>query len=170
MSSARRPSLYFASPLGFTAAGSFFYYEKLVPLCQRAGFRVLDPWKLTDKWLIDEVVAMPFGEEQRQAWNDLSMLIGLNNHKAIDEAQILCACLDGSDVDSGTAAEIGYAFGRGLPIIGYREDIRLAGDNIGVPVNLQVNYFLKQSSGTLVTSLEALEVELTHRHNLLCVH
>ena len=61
--------------------------------------------------------------------------------------------LDGADVDSGTAAEIGYAFARGTPIVGYRGDFRLAGDNEGAVVNLQVEYFIRASGGTIVTRL-----------------
>ena len=41
------------------------------------------------------------------------------------------AVLDGTDVDSGTAAEIGYAFARGKLIVGYRGDFRLSADNEG---------------------------------------
>ena len=64
--------------------------------------------------------------------------------------------LDGADVDSGTAAEIGYAFARGKPIVGYRGDVRLAGDNEAAVVNLQVEYFIRASGGTIVTRLSAL--------------
>jgi nucleoside 2-deoxyribosyltransferase len=56
-------------------------------------------------------------------------------------------------VDSGTAAEIGYAFARGIPIVGYRGDLRLGGDNDGAIVNLQVEYFVRASGGTIVTRL-----------------
>ena len=66
------------------------------------------------------------------------------------------AVIDGVDVDSGTAAEIGYAFARGKPIIGYRGDVRLAADNEGAVVNLQVEYFIRQSGGCIVRSLAEL--------------
>lgn len=42
----------------------------------------------------------------------------------IREAHLVIACLDGSDADSGTAVEVGYAHGRGTPVIGYRTDFR----------------------------------------------
>ena len=56
-------------------------------------------------------------------------------------------------MDSGTAAEIGYAFARDKPVIGYRGDVRLAGDNEGAIVNLQVEYFIRASGGTVLTRL-----------------
>ena len=68
--------------------------------------------------------------------------------------------LDGVDVDSGTAAEIGYAFARGKLIVGYRGDFRLSADNEGSVVNLQVEYFIRESGGTIVGRYEDLESHL----------
>ena len=48
--------------------------------------------------------------------------IGENNRRAIDVADRVLAVLDGADVDSGTAAEIGYAFAKGKPTYGYHLD------------------------------------------------
>jgi len=64
--------------------------------------------------------------------------------------------LDGSDVDSGTAAEIGYAFAQKKKIFGYRSDFRLAADNEGAMVNLQVEYFICASGGDLFTQVSQL--------------
>ena len=47
---------------------------------------------------------------------------------AIHEATHVVAVLDGTQVDDGTAWEIGYAYARGLPVIGLRTDFRQAGD------------------------------------------
>ena len=60
------------------------------------------------------------GPDRRDAWRQLNEEIGANNRAAIDGARGLVAILDGADVDSGTAAEIGYAFARGKLIVGYR--------------------------------------------------
>ncbi len=70
------------------------------------------------------------------------------------------AVLDGADVDSGTAAEIGYAFARGKRIVGYRGDFRLSADNEGSIVNLQVEYFIRASGGAIVEHYEELEPSL----------
>ncbi len=61
--------------------------------------------------------------------------------------------LDGSDVDSGTAAEIGFAAALGKPIIGLRLDTRRTGDNDGTVVNLQVQHFIVAGGGSVWTSL-----------------
>ena len=56
-------------------------------------------------------------------------------------------------MDSGTAAEIGYACAKDKPILGYRGDFRLSADNEGAMVNLQVEYFIRASGGDIVASL-----------------
>jgi nucleoside 2-deoxyribosyltransferase len=148
--------VYVASPLGFSEAGNAFYRDVLIPLLQRLGHHVVDPWTLTDRRKLDAVSAMPYGPERRDEWRRLNAEIARTNHAAIDRCDALVAVLDGVDVDSGTAAEIGYAFARGKPIIGYRGDVRLAADNEGAVVNLQVEYFIRQSGGHIVRSLAEL--------------
>lgn len=150
-------SVYLAGPLGFTEAGREFHYHNLIPLLQTMGFSVLDPWKLTDGNEIAEVVSMPYGPEKRDAWSHLNKKIGGNNQRAIETADFIVAVLDGTDVDSGTAAEVGYAFGLGKRVYGYRSDFRLAGDNEGCPINLQVEYFVLASGGGIASSLIELE-------------
>lgn len=73
----------------------------------------------------------------------------------IDLADGLLAVLDGVDVDSGTAAEIGFAASRGKPIVGLRLDVRQTGDNEGAVVNLQVEHFIASSGGGITRTLDA---------------
>ena len=63
-------------------------------------------------------------------------------------------------MDSGTAAEIGYA-SRAVPVVGLRTDSRRTGDNEGVTVNLQVEYFIRRSGGSVHHHLEAAVAELS---------
>lgn len=42
-------------------------------------------------------------------------------------AQLVVACLDGADADSGTSWEVGFAFARRIPVLGYRFDYRTQG-------------------------------------------
>ena len=44
--------------------------------------------------------------------------------KGIDQAEALVAIMDGPDPDSGTAWEVGYAYGREKPVVLVRTDIR----------------------------------------------
>ena len=154
------PRIYMAGPLGFSEAGRHFYRTVLVPFVIGLGYDVLDPWALTDPRKIEAVQRMPYGAERREAWRELNREIGATNLAAIDEAHGVVAILDGPDVDSGTAAEIGYAFARGKLIVGYRGDFRLSADNEGGIVNLQVEFFIRESGGTIVTRYEDLESSL----------
>jgi nucleoside 2-deoxyribosyltransferase len=52
-------------------------------------------------------------------------------------ANIVVACMDGSDPDSGTCFECGYAYEK-KPIICYRTDFRGAGDIDGAKYNLML--------------------------------
>jgi nucleoside 2-deoxyribosyltransferase len=52
-----------------------------------------------------------------------------NDVRGIDESDIVLAVLDGgSDVDSGTAWEMGYAYAKGIPVFGLKTDFRTFGD------------------------------------------
>jgi nucleoside 2-deoxyribosyltransferase len=152
--------IYMAGPLGFSEAGRQFYTSVLLPFVRSLGHDVLDPWTATDPCRIEAVRKMPYGPERREAWRELNREIGANNRAAIDEARVVVAILDGTDVDSGTAAEIGYAFARGKLIVGYRGDFRLSADNEGSTVNLQVEYFIRESGGTIVDRYQDLESSL----------
>ena len=152
--------VYMASPLGFSEAGRHFYGSVLLPFVRGLGYDVSDPWALTDPRKIQAVEAMPYGAERREAWRRLNREMGAANRAAIDGAQGVVAVLDGTDVDSGTAAEIGYAFARGKLIVGYRGDVRLSADNEGGIVNLQVEYFIRESGGTIVTRHQDLASSL----------
>jgi nucleoside 2-deoxyribosyltransferase len=121
---------------------------------------VVDPWSLTDARAIDAARRLSPGPRRRSAWQRLNHRIGASNRAAIDGAQAVVAVLDGPDVDSGTAAEIGYAFARGKTIVGYRGDYRLSADNEGSAVNLQVEYFIRESGGAIVHRCEDLARDL----------
>jgi nucleoside 2-deoxyribosyltransferase len=153
-------ALYVASPLGFSEAGCLFYRERLLPLLKHGGFEVLDPWALTDPAAIERVRHMSEGAERRRAWQQLNAEIGATNRWAIERADGVVAVLDGVDVDSGTAAEVGFAFGLGKRIVGYRGDVRLSADNEGALVNLQVEHFIRTSGGEIVTRLDDLPAVL----------
>jgi nucleoside 2-deoxyribosyltransferase len=58
---------------------------------------------------------------------------------AIDWADMVVACMDGPDPDSGTAWECGYAYAKGKPIVCYRTDFRITGDTEGAPYNLMLS-------------------------------
>lgn len=148
--------LYIASPFGFSEAGRAYMYGTVIPVISSLQYEILDPWKLTAAHLIQEVNNLPYGPEKRDRWKALNQVIGANNTQAIRESDGIFAILDGVDVDSGTAAEIGFAAALGKPIVGYRGDFRLSADNEGSTVNLQVQYFIETTGGKLITELSEL--------------
>lgn len=50
--------------------------------------------------------------------------------RAIQTCNVVVAVLDGADIDSGTAAELGYAYAIGKYTIGYCSDLRRRGKSI----------------------------------------
>jgi nucleoside 2-deoxyribosyltransferase len=144
--------IYLAGPLGFSEAGRAFV-PRLKRVLAAKGHRVVDPFALTDTGAAER---MRYGAARRAAWRKLNRTIAANNRAAIDRCDAIVAVLDGTDVDSGTAAEIGYGFAVGKPIVGYRGDFRLAADNDGAAVNLQVEYFIRESGGDIVSAVADL--------------
>jgi nucleoside 2-deoxyribosyltransferase len=147
------PRCYVASPLGFSEAGSLYYRQVLLPAL-RAVVEPVDPWSLTSP---EEVEAASAAGRQRE--RELALEIGLRNARAIESCSLLVAHLDGQEVDSGTAAEVGFASARGLRCFGLRSDLRQSGEP-GVSVNLQVEYFLLASGGGICFRLPDLLREL----------
>lgn len=158
---------YLAGPLGFSEAGRLFYYTVLIPLVTKIGFEIRDPWVLTPIELINSASLLPYGQERKDKWSSVNSVIGQNNIQAIEESDIIIAVLDGTDVDSGTATEIGYGSALGKPIIGYRGDFRLSSDNDGCIVNLQVQHCIYRNGGEIVTNLESLKTAIAKHKDIL---
>src|SRR2546430_17500671 len=118
--------VYIAGPLGFSEASRTFYYDKLIPAVRQLGHEPLDPWNLTDSVKIDTVMNLPYGSVKRDAWRQLNVEIAQNNRAAIDDCEAVIAVLGGTDVDNRTASEIGDAFAKGKPILGYRGDSKVS--------------------------------------------
>lgn len=155
-----RMLVYLASPLGFSEAGRSFYYGVLMPAIKACRVAVHDPWATNCKEEIERVSQMVSSSEKQEAWRRMNAIIGRDNVTAIDQCDLVVAVLDGVDVDSGTASEIGYAYAKGKRILGYRGDFRLASDNDGAVVNLQVEYFIRASGGKIVFEIGGIAHEI----------
>ena len=145
--SPERLSAYIASPLGFTAAGRHWYAEVLLPALAPV-VEAVDPWALSSA---DEV-ATAAAEGRAAAF---AVEIGRRNLAAIERADRLVAILDGQEVDSGTAAEVGWASARGKRCDGLRTDWRQSGEP-AVAVNLQVVTCIEVSGGRILAELDEL--------------
>jgi nucleoside 2-deoxyribosyltransferase len=138
---------YVASPLGFSEAGRHYYNAELLPALTEVVDPV-DPWAgVTGDVLLEK---QPL-EDQRNA----ALEIGRRNEAALRSCEMLVAVLDGQEVDSGTAAEVGFAAALGIQCFGLRTDQRQAGEP-GVRVNLQIESFIVSSGGQIASSLGEL--------------
>jgi nucleoside 2-deoxyribosyltransferase len=142
-----RPRCYVASPLGFTEAGRYYYYQEYLPRLESV-VELADPWSLTTPEEVQR--AQENGES-----GSFALEIGRRNAAAIRRCSLLAAYLEGQEPDSGTVAEVGYAAALGLRCFGLRSDFRQAGEN-GASLNLQVESFIVESGGTIVATLDEL--------------
>lgn len=147
--------VYIASPLGFAVSTTAFMHDLIARLDGIVAIE--NPWD--DVRFVDDFAEIATLERHAERVSRLKKInheLGKTNAQRIDRSDAVLAILDGVDVDSGTAAEIGYAFAKGKTVYGLRTDFRLAGDNIGSIVNLQVQYFIEASGGRVVTDVDAL--------------
>lgn len=160
------PSIYLASPLGFTTYGAVFARE-LARLVDQAGGIALDPWSSPVGEDLAALVARHASYEEIAAAN---ARVGAASAALIRACDGILACLDGAAVDDGTAAEIGYGAALGRTIVGYRGDLRTTGDNVASVVNLQIEYFITESGGSIFRKVEdaiaALMEPYAHRRSL----
>jgi nucleoside 2-deoxyribosyltransferase len=88
--------------------------------------------------------------------DDRQSIIFSKNEAAIEKSDIIVAVIDGADVDSGTAWEIGYAYARGKPILGLRTDFRTLGIEGTVNLMIERSVILCTSIRELLNRLKSL--------------
>jgi nucleoside 2-deoxyribosyltransferase len=157
--------VYVASPLGFAESTRLFMNERLLPALRKTGVEIEDPWEAPSQIQEEISKAKEIQNliERRAAWEEITQKLGGRNAELIRKSQGIVAVLDGVDVDSGTAAEIGYGTALGKWVIGYRGDFRRTGEDQTSEVNLQVEYFIFKNGGRVVHSLDQLEKEVARK-------
>jgi len=115
-------NIYLASPYGFSESTASFLKEIKFQL-RSAGHIVNDPWEFGEKYLAAfRVHSNAYSPQRRvEELRKINSKIAETNCMAICDSEVVVACLDGPDVDSGTASEIGFAFAKKKKIFGYRE-------------------------------------------------
>jgi len=73
----------------------------------------------------------------------------------LKKSDIVVAVLEGTDVDSGTAWEIGYAYAAGKPVIGLRTDFRI--QTPGERVNLMIQESLTEYADSVEALMNVLK-------------
>ena len=131
-----------------------YYADVVLPAVAAAGFDVLDPWAAEAARPFERADPERDPARRLAAFRHANEVTGQRNETLIRAADALLAILDGTDVDSGTAAEVVFAAALGTPIVGVRGDLRRAGDNEATLVNLQVEHFIRSTGGRIVRSLE----------------
>lgn len=148
--------IYLASPLGFSLENDPYRMNirrKLVSL----GSTILDPWEVADfREEIQAAYRLERCLEQAEAFRKIASRIGRCNEDLIREADAIIAVLDGAEVDSGTASEVGFGSALGKKCYGLRTDLRDTGDFPGVPINLQVLHFIERTGGRLFRSVDEI--------------
>ena len=101
--------IYLASPLGFSPEyGS--YRKRVTTRLELQGHTVFDTWEQqTVDERISQALAIKNQEERQQAIATAAAYAGQVNAGGIQSAVALLAVLDGTEPDSGTMAELGYA-------------------------------------------------------------
>lgn len=91
-------------------------------------------------------------DTQFSRMEDRQRIIFENDVRGIDGSDIVVAVLDGgSDVDSGTAWEMGYAYAKGMPVLGLKTDFRTFGDEgiINLMMGVSVDALERDVEGIL---------------------
>jgi nucleoside 2-deoxyribosyltransferase len=101
---------------------------------------VLDPWEGPFHTAIAKASAIQDWPDRVAAFKAIATQIGKANEDMIRSCDIVLGVLDGAELDSGTASEIGFAAALGKKCYGLRTDFRDSGDFDGLPINLQVLY------------------------------
>jgi nucleoside 2-deoxyribosyltransferase len=81
------------------------------------------------------------------------------NLAALRSADAVVAVCDGSQVDDGTAWEIGYAYGRNIRIFGLRTDVRIV-QRADEPINLMILEALRSLSSTIEELVHTIRATL----------
>lgn len=151
-------NIYLASPEGF-ATGHKPYLEAVKKhLRERCGVRVWDPWEQSYDPHFAEIAKEKNVDGRVQKNNVLAMLIGETNMDGIKTTDGVLGICEGSQVDDGTASEMGFAAGLGKKVFALRTDFRDVGDLMGVPINLQVLYWVMHSGGQLFRKVEHISL------------
>lgn len=129
--------IYIAGPL--YNSGERYYLECIDDICRECEFETYLPHRDSGLAPANGSVTEPFFR---------------GDVEALERADLVVAILNGADVDSGTAWEMGFAYAKGKVILGICDDTRI--DEPLAGINLMIT-----SSAKIFKTLNALEIELT---------
>ncbi|BEH10452.1 MULTISPECIES: nucleoside 2-deoxyribosyltransferase [Geobacter] len=151
-------NIYLASPLGFSPETTS-YLEKVKDKLRSLGHDVFDPWEQDHYAVrIDQALRIESFSARVEEFRAIASGIGEINENGIMACDGLLAILDGAEVDSGTAGEVGFASALGRKCYGLRTDSRDCGDFVGIPINLQILRFIERSGGCLFRRIDDIRL------------
>ncbi len=140
--------VYLASPLGFSPQLKP-YRDKIKRRLYELGCAVLAPWLQPLRSEIQEANSLSEWHDRVKKFRKIAREIGKANERIIRSCDLTLGVLDVAQLDSGTIAEIGFAAALGKKCYGLRTDFRNRGDFDGIPINLQVLYWIESTVGEL---------------------
>lgn len=150
-------TVYLASPLGFSPELKS-YRDRIKARLKEIGCVIFDPWDQAFGAMVTEAKSITHWEDRVTALAKVASEVGRMNEHGIRSSDATLGVLDGTEIDSGTASEIGFAAGLGKRCYGLRTDFRDLGDFEGLPINLQVLYFIESSGGRLFRRIDDIEI------------
>ena len=151
--------IYLASPTGFSSEHKT-YRDRVKARLVALGHDVADPWDANYSALFQDMD--DFGHKERLSYNRWAGdVIARANHDTLVGCDVVLGILDGTEPDSGTVSEVAFGAGIGKVAYGLRTDFRDCGDMAGIPINLQVLYFIEASGGKLFRTVEEVDIPLT---------
>jgi nucleoside 2-deoxyribosyltransferase len=148
-------TVYLPSPLGFSPEWKS-YRDKIKRRLHELDCTVLDPWEQPFRPTIEKAGAIRDWRARVEAFRKIAREIGQANEEMIRSCVIVVGVVDGAELDSGTVSEIGFAAALGKKCYGLRTDFRNCGDFDGLPINLQVLYWIESSGGKLFRRIEEI--------------
>jgi len=148
--------VYLASPLGFSPEWKS-YRDKIKRRVAETGCWVFDPWDQNFRTEIQQARTISAWVARVAAFKRIATRIGRSNEDAVRDCDLILGVLDGAELDSGTASEIGFAAALGKKCYGLRTDFRVSGDFEGISINLQVLYWIESTGGKLFKTIDEIE-------------
>ena len=156
--SKKQLKVYLASPLGFSLENNH-YRERIKEHLRLLDCTVFDPWEQPEVTRrFGEALAMEDSLLRLKAIREAAAFTGAVNASGLRSSDVVLAVLDGAEPDSGTVSEIGFGAGIGKRCFGLRTDFRDMGDLPGLPLNLQLLFFIEETGGRLFREIEEIEL------------
>jgi len=113
--------------------------------------------------LFDIFLPQETGDDSESRIKEDQVRIFSDNLRALKNADIIVAVIDGADADSGTSWEMGFASALKKPVIALRTDFRMSG------IHEKVNLMLEESSfvvNNMEDLLQAIQSPIINKNNL----